>query len=162
MCFCVGEYLKLTFIRVVFVAWYMRLFFYYFLVSRSVLEVGTDSWFLTYMSRRIDFCWILESLNLNDVLIMSLRYVFRTSQMSLCFVVPWWPGLLWLLVVSEVCNFQLTYNKHNGMSYIYIKGLEFFKMSSSLVIKSDLLLSCKTLYKHTSWTCKSFILLCSN
>ena len=30
-------------------------FFLYFLVSPSVLEVGIDSWFLTYMSRRIDF-----------------------------------------------------------------------------------------------------------
>ena len=34
------------------------------------------------MSRRIDLYWILESLNLNDVLMMLLRYVFRTSQMS--------------------------------------------------------------------------------
>ena len=30
MCFCNGEYLKLTFSRVVFVAWYIRLVFYIF------------------------------------------------------------------------------------------------------------------------------------
>ena len=81
MFFCDGEYLKLTFNRVVFVAWYKRLVLLYFLLSPSVLEVGIDSWFLTYMSSRIDFSWILESLNLNDVLMM-LRYVFRTSQVS--------------------------------------------------------------------------------
>ena len=56
MCFCNGEYLKLTFSRVIFVVWYMRLVFLYFLVSPSVLEVGIDSWFLTCMSRHIDFC----------------------------------------------------------------------------------------------------------
>ena len=44
MCFCDGEYLKLIFSRVVFVAWYMRLvFFLYFLVSPCALEVGTDT-----------------------------------------------------------------------------------------------------------------------
>ena len=30
MCFCDGEYLKLTFSRVVFVAWYMRMVFFKF------------------------------------------------------------------------------------------------------------------------------------
>ena len=64
----------------------MRLVFLNFLVSPSVLEVGIDSWFLMYMSRRIDFSSILESLNLNDVLMMFLRYVFRTSQMSLKYI----------------------------------------------------------------------------
>ena len=45
-----------TFSKVVFVAWYMRLvFFLCFLVSPSILEIGTDSWLLTYMSRRVDF-----------------------------------------------------------------------------------------------------------
>ena len=55
MCFCDGEYLKLTFCIAVFVARYMGLVILYFLVSPSVLEVGIDCWFLTYMSRRIDF-----------------------------------------------------------------------------------------------------------
>ena len=82
MCFCDGEYLKLTFSTAVFVARYMCLAFLYFLVSPSVLEVGTDFLFSTCMSRRIDFSRILESLNLNDVLMMLLRYVFRNSKMS--------------------------------------------------------------------------------
>ena len=43
---------------------YAPVFFIYFMLSPSVLEVGTDSLFLSYMSRRIDFSWILEYLKL--------------------------------------------------------------------------------------------------
>ena len=81
MCFCDGEYLKLTFSIAVFVAWYMRLVFLCIFWYVLAYWRGIDWWFLTYMSRRIDFSLILESLTLNDVLMM-LHYVLRTSQMS--------------------------------------------------------------------------------
>ena len=45
MCFCDGEYLKLTFSTVVFVVWYMRLVFY---ISKFYLYCpSVTSWSVT-------------------------------------------------------------------------------------------------------------------